>query len=368
MCLIKTDELGNEMWTQHFGGTNHDKAYCVQQTTDGGYIVVGYTCTNAYYVYLIKIDELGHLVWAQNYSFGGTFGNFGYSVQQTPDGGYIVTGDSNWDILLLKTDEQGNEIWSQLFPVGSGGIGYSVQQTSDGGYIIAGYADFPGNSDDAFLLKTDELGNQVWLQTYGGFASDQGYSGQQTADGGYIIAGSTLSYGAGSSDVYLVKTDEWGQQLWEHTFGGSSYDLGFSTRQTSDGGYIIAGYTWSYGAGSNDVYLIRLAPQGGDNTLFSEMPPSAQTEVAPFEFSLSPPYPNPFNPLTTVRFAIPQATHVKLTIYDLQGRKVAILVDGLRDAGMHEVTWDASDLASGLYFCRIQAGDYSAVRKMMLVK
>lgn len=368
VCLIKTDNSGHEIWTQHYGGNNHDQAYGVQQTTDGGYIVVGFTCShNAYFALLIKTDELGGVVWVQTYSFGGAFGNFGQSVQQTTDGGYIVTGDSDWDILLLKTDGQGDEIWSRLFQVGNYGLGYCVQQTSDGGYIIAGYSDFTGSSDDMFLLKTDSLGNQVWLQTYGGFANDQGYSVQQATDGGYVICGKTQSYGAGNNDVYLVKTDSCGHQLWEHTFGGSSADYGYSVIQTPEEGYLVVGYTYSFGVGGSDVYLIRLAPQNLDYFLCGEMP-SAETTVAPLKFSLVPPYPNPFNLTTVIRFTLPSASRVNLQVYDIAGRSVMTLVNGWREAGVHEVTFDGADIPSGIYLARLQAGDFTAVQKLVLLK
>ncbi|MEW6618839.1 MAG: hypothetical protein AB1422_05770, partial [bacterium] len=115
---------------------------------------------------------------------------------------------------------------------------------------------------DVYLIKTDSSGNQLWAKTYGGSNGDMGNSVQQTTDGGYIIAGWTNSYGAGSNDVYLIKTDSSGNQLWAKTYGGSNGDMGNSVQQTTDGGYIIAGFTESYGAGNYNVYLIRLASEG----------------------------------------------------------------------------------------------------------
>jgi len=110
---------------------------------------------------------------------------------------------------------------------------------------------------DVYLVKTDASGNQLWQNTFGGTGNDYGHSVAKTSDGGYIIAGYTDSFGAGGEDVYLVKTDASGNQLWQNTFGGTGNDYGNSIAETSDGGYIIAGYTYSFGAGENDVYLIR---------------------------------------------------------------------------------------------------------------
>ena len=154
-----------------------------------------------------------------------------------------------------------NVTYSWMFQSTYGGsgndVGYSVQQTSDGGYIIAGYTgSFGAGGDDVYLVKTDSSGVMQWNRTYGGSGYDVGLSVQQTSDGGYIIAGYTGSFGAGGDDVYLVKTDSSGVMQWSRTYGGSDDDMGCSVQQTSDGGYIIAGWTKSFGSGNEGVYLI----------------------------------------------------------------------------------------------------------------
>jgi archaellin len=187
-----------------------------------------------------------------NRTFGGTgvdFANFSF---QTSDG-YIFVGVTysygagSSDAWLIKTDSNGNEIWNRTFGGSNWDWTYSVQQTSDGGYILAGQtSSYGAGSSDAWLIKTDSNGNEVWNRTFGGSNSDWTYSVQQTSDGGYILAGATSSYG---NDAWLIKTDSNGNEVWNKTFGGSNWDWTYFVQQTSDGGYILAGQTSSYGAG-----------------------------------------------------------------------------------------------------------------------
>jgi len=252
-------------WWRTCGGTTYDEGYSVQQTSDGGYIVAGLTKSYGagdVDVYLIKTGASGDTLWTRTY--GGTDCDMSRSVQQTADGGYVIAGNTysfgagNHDVYLIKTDASGDTLWTRTYGGTDYDEGYSVQQTADGGYVIAGNTySFGAGRTDVHLIKTDASGDTLWTRTYGGTDYDLGYSVQQTADGGYIIAGFTASFGAGADDVYLIKTEASGDTAWTRTCGGTNRDWGYSVQQTSDGGYIVAGRTYSFGAGDYDVYLIK---------------------------------------------------------------------------------------------------------------
>lgn len=268
--LIKTDSFGNIEWDEIYGGSNGDEGISVQQVSDGGYIISGYTGfsnSSSKDVWLIRVNSSGHNVWDK--VFGGWNNDVAYSVKQTNDSGYIAAGWTGsygkgaGDAWLIKTDHRGNKEWDRTFGGLNGDFAYSVQQTIEGGYIIAGYTESYGaGKKDAWLIKTDTNGNYLWDRTFGGSGDDWAYSVQQTSEGGYIIAGLTNSYGAGEEDVWLIKTDAFGNKIWDRTFGGSGIDRGWSVRQTSDGGYIVVGHTYSYGSGGMDVLLIKTDSNG----------------------------------------------------------------------------------------------------------
>jgi hypothetical protein len=284
LWLVKTDSNGNEQWNKTYGPGDYDGAFSVAQTSDGGYITAGstYLRNDKFHFWVLKTDPNGNEQWNKIY---GNWGenvvysvlqtsdfcqkffflffwlgdNQAYSVIQTSDGGYIIAGHaSSYAGMLVKTDANGNELWSKIY--GSGGsVANSVIQTLDGGYIIAGNTWLYGDGDsDFWVLKTDSKGNEQWHKTYGGSDSDEANSIIQTSDGGYIIAGYTSSYGAGDLDCWVVKIDSNGNMQWHNSFGGTGYDKAYSIKETSDHGYVIAGLKDSCGKNSFDFWLIKL--------------------------------------------------------------------------------------------------------------
>jgi len=283
--LIKTDNNGDTSWTKMYGGLGKDVVgYSLQQTTDGGYVITGsiWTIGNGKDVHLIKTDNFGDTLWTKSY--GRCDNEIGYSVQQTTDSGFIITGVTNScesdttrsHVYLIKTDSNGDTLWTKIYRENDYDVGHSVRQTTDGGYIIAGETSSWWGEDihDVYLIKTDHNGDTLWTRTLGGESSDEGHSVQQTTDGGYIITGSTDLIGSGYStyDVFLLKTDLNGDTLWSKTFGGEDTDIGRSVKQTTDGGYIITGWTFP-NTNYADLYLIK-TDENGIITFTSNIPVS----------------------------------------------------------------------------------------------
>ena len=195
-------------------------------------------------------------------------------IRQTVDGGYIsvigivIPGEGE-EIMLLKLDENGREVWTKKFDTPGDDYPFCVQQTADGGFIIVGYTESPGKNIDAWLIKTDENGNEIWNKTFGGKGYDKGFWVQQTDDRGYIVAGYTSSYGPGKLNGWVIKTDENGNEIWNKTFGiKDSCGVFRCIEQTKDGGYIATGHVKI----PTDIWLIKLDKDGNEewNRTFGE--------------------------------------------------------------------------------------------------
>jgi hypothetical protein len=273
--LIKTDAAGNMEWSNTYGNSDTcEEGYFVEQTTDGGYVVTGFRSfglpgsqdVGDSQVFLLKVNSDGIEEWS--FTYGGDREERGHCVRQTRDGGYIITGYT-WsdaigvhDVYLLKTYSDGSLSWEKKFGTLEAESGRSVIQTSDGGYLIAGSMTDDYGKSDVLLIRTDSEGNEIWNKNYGGSESDIAYSVQETLpDDGFVLAGSTRSFGAGASDVYVIKTDREGNLLWEKTYGGAWNEVGRCIKQISDMGFIVVGHTYSFGVGNADVFMIKIAPE-----------------------------------------------------------------------------------------------------------
>lgn len=401
--LIKTDSVGNFLWSKTFISPYVEWGNSVQETSDSGFVIAGYTNKpgkGGYDVYMIRTDSLGDTLWTRTY--GGNDWDVGYSVQQTNDGGYIISGETfsfgsgNSDVYLIRTDANGDTLWTKTFGGAQGESGRCVKSTFDGGFVIVGYTESYGAGDkDIYLIKTDQNGDTLWTRTYGGDSLDMGYCVNENSDSTYVIAGSTMSYGAGNLDAWLIKVDTLGDTLWTNvwgepgkdewywvvedfngkyavtgysytilgagneevmfyrvnklgqlsqllTFGGFEFERGYCVKDLVQNGYIIVGTTNSFGAGMNDVFLINTDPTGntGDppvtvyyDTTITGIDPS------PLPYNQIIIYPNPTNGVFTV-----QGASSEIQVYDLIGRLVL---------HTNKPQVDMSGFPAGLYIWRM---------------
>ncbi len=257
-------------WMKTYGGTGNELGWYVQQTTDGGYIVLGYTSSDSGDIWFLKTDATGDTLWTKIY--GGPAPEGGHSAQQTKDGGYIIAGYTGsfgagkYDLWLFKTDANGETVWTRTYGGPDYDAGYCVQQTKDGGYIIAGYRDGkrsqqsgPIEGGDVWLVKTNANGDSLWSKTYvSEEVNGQGEYVRQTKDGGYIIA---CFYGFDSTTgerVNLIKTDDSGDSVWTYRDASKLFNC---VQEVSDGTYIAAG-DGIVAAGNTNVDIAKIDKNG----------------------------------------------------------------------------------------------------------
>ncbi len=424
--LLKLDSLGDTLWVRTYGGSRTDIGHDLQATADGGFVVVGTTTSfgrGKEDVYVLRTDSLGNLLWSRTY--GGAATDEGWSIRATYDGGFIIGGSTSSsgagyaDLYLLKISAAGDSLWSRAYGGPGGESGYAVRQTRDSGFIAVGATgSFGEGYSSMYVVRTTSNGDSLWATTYGGPKADLGYSVEIAPDGGFLFAGATASYGMGYYDAYLVKTDAGGLVEWEHTYGGTLDDRAYAVSMTSDGGFLMVGTTESFGAGSADLYAVKVDPMGeivwsqtfggtqadycravvknragqfvlvgytysysagGSDLYLVTMSGDQATPVIepwpslPDGYALLQNYPNPFNLSTRIEYSIPRSGPVNLTIFNLLGQPVREWQFRQVTQGNHTIDWDGRSgsgevVATGVYFYRIEAGGFTASRKMLLMK
>lgn len=276
MYLIRLTSAGDTLWTRTFGGIGYEWGAYVQQTTDDGFIITGQTPAfgaGGFDAYLVKVNANGTLAWTKTYGSSGA--EFASAVQQTADGGYVLSGQTDQgagsgDFLLIKTDAVGTVQWTKAYGVPGTESGVTVKQTTDGGYVIGGSSEniLGPTGEDMCLIRTDAAGDVLWAKLYGGPVTDECYEVIETQDGGFALCGKSFSFSnLGDYDAYVVKTDAQGAVQWSKTYGGSTSsshnEVGRSIEATSDGGYVVAGETmFGFGVGLKNLYLIKTDAQG----------------------------------------------------------------------------------------------------------
>lgn len=372
--LVKLDANGDLMWSKTFGGVNDDEGKSVRQTSDLGYIICGGTFSSgAGYedVLLIKTDSSGNLTWQR--TFGGAGGESGSAVRQTPDGGYVTVGstgsfgDGYSSVYLIRTDQNGGLVWSTTYGGLRADYGSSIEVTQAGGLVMVGStASFGAGSSDAYMIKTDPDGNVEWEQTYGGSDDDRAYSVLETSSGDFVLAGNSLSFSS-RYNVYAVRTNPIGEVVWSQNYGGSESDYCQSIIKGTDGNFVLVGKSFSYTSGGSDIYVLKL--RGEQSTgIFDPLP-----DPLPSDFQLAQNYPNPFNMSTVIEFTLTRRCSVVLSVHNVLGQTVKDWSEESLAAGTYRFEWDGKnasggDIASGLYLYNLQAESSSLTKKMVLLK
>lgn len=411
--LIKTDAVGNLEWSETYGGSGIDNIYDVKQTPDGGYIVAGRTDQDGSsysMVWLIRTDAMGDTLWTK------TFGEhdkaeLANSVEITNDGGFIVAGmkevepydDPHEEFWLIKTDSDGNLLWSRTH----GGAGYdaafSVNQSSDLGFIIIGTTEVPLSLEDIRLVKTNQDGMLEWEKTYGGLFNDAGLDVIQTQDGGYMLTGKIQSAVWDPFDMWVIKTDEDGNQIWDNLFGGSAMDMGYALIADPESGYLLAGITTTPGTGNANGWLVKIDEDGNeewtkpigpsDMDRFRDIAITAdgdiilagdagtfdntdawlvkvgytvgvsENKIDSYELSVSP---NPVCKQFNVYFSLNERTAVSLQLYNLQGGNLSSLYKAV-DQGEIQVSLSSDDLSEGVYILCLEAEGRIVASKRIIV-
>jgi len=415
ILIIAMNGDGDAVWEKTYGGSEIESASSIIQTYDSCYIVAGMTESHGAGgadIWLLKLDINGDTLWTR--TFGGAFDDEAKSVVQTPDGGCVVAGYSNdgaEDLLcLIKTDADGDTNWTKLYTGGL--LAQSIIPVSGGGYLIAGYInDGPLGDKDAFLMKTDADGDSLWTKVYGGSHHDEIFSVTETDDGGYVVAGNSMSYGipmftsiylmktdadgdtiwvktyggmqnytansvttmfdgnllivgsivnSGNTDLYLLCADPSGDTLWTHTYPTMGTDIGYTAIQLPDSGIAIAGRTTIYG--SNDFWLMKI---GGNLSTFV----NEYSNQRPVEKQLLGAYPNPFNNAVTITIDGSELINQSpiLEVFDINGRRISEIATDVNESAKplsastsvtHLWTPEVS-LGSGIYLVRIKGKNVS---------
>jgi PKD repeat protein len=272
LYAVKADGSGNELWSQSFGGAGRDYGYGGCETDDGGYLLVGYTTSygsGGKDIYLVKTDSDGNELWSR--TLGGPSSDVGRAVIAAGDGSYVICGHTEsagageHDIYLVKVDSQGQELWDATYGGTESEWGMSLCETDDGGYVVTGPTGSSATGNrDPYLLKTDSDGIEIWMRYYGTAPDyELGYDICRGGDGGYVIVGHSDTHLSDLMKVDLYRTDAQGNQEWRRTFGeGTFYDYGKAVCPGDGGGFVLCGATKVAATAENDVYLIATDSQG----------------------------------------------------------------------------------------------------------
>jgi len=358
--LMKVSSVGDSVWLKTYGGTEDDDGYDLLQCNDGGFMITGASCSFAIgfsSVYAIRTDANGDTLWTRTYEkedFNGA-----YSVIQTTDNGFLfagvtgTAGSSTYDCYVVRINSAGDTLWTKTYGGSSYDVMTCVCKLTDGNYLLSGATwSFGAGGYDMYLIKIDTNGGVIWEKTYGGTANDYGYKCIATTDNGAVITGKTASFGAGGDDVYLVNINLNGDSIWTRKYGGTGDDRTISIKNTSDGGFIACGYTSSFGANS-DVYLIKTRSDGVAGI--------ENVELSGIMVTL---YPNPCTDLLNISFKTTVESEFLIELINLQGQIIHKTME--RQNIDNLVSINVSSLVKGLYLLQISSNDKITTQEIVI--
>ncbi len=417
--IVKLTPGGTVEWAKVLADGYLDAAYSIVQTMDGGYaaaISPGEGGFSPDRMIFVKLNSMGILQWSKNI-LGESYAR---CIRQTTDRGYVMAGATrtfgagDFDMFVVKVDSIGSLQWAKTIGGTNREFAYSIVQTTVGGYVVVGRTSSFGNGDKMYIAKLNSSGTLEWTKVYSVFL-DRAYSIAQTTDGGFVVAG----YTGGGGGMLIVKLNPDGSLQWSRVVdGGSVQTYAYSIMQTTDGGYAAAGYGGI--VSTTGMYIVKLDNNGNTcgNTvshnitvqtggiLGSPVPtitniPLSDTLVSPLtgslgyvtpicvigiqpisneipdSYKLYQNYPNPFNPATIINFDIAgilTSSECSLSVYDLQGREIAVLVKQSLQPGTYKVKWDGSNYSSGVYYYKLSilnsetSVKYQRTKRMVLIK
>ncbi len=271
--LVRIDACGDIVWSNNFGGTSSDLGTSMDVGSDGSFIIAGTVPPLPSNDYVIKTSSSGEYLFGSN--FGGSPIHMVLDVTGVGGSGYALVGGAAPTILdppdvhFIKANSVLGSFWSKTIGGPGSDVAYSVYQTADAGYILAGRTDSYGaGAGDFYLLKLNVIGDSLWANTYGTTGDETAFSVVETSDSGLIVVGSSTPLGGGSSDMFIVRLTSDGTESWRRTVGGASDEVARSVQETDQGDFLVAGWTNSYGAGGHDFYIVKLNATG--DTLWTD--------------------------------------------------------------------------------------------------
>lgn len=357
--VVKINSEGDTLWTNTYEGLYRSNARQILQTDDGGYIVCGSTSSTQLGpkdVFLFKTNEIGALLWSKNY--GGTNEDFAYAISKSLNGGYVLCGGTksfgagNYDVYIINTNDVGDTIWTKTIGGGGYDAGYSIFQKETGNILIGGVSSsFGSNTFDLLISNLNENGETIWTNTIDYFENEHGCYISQTSDNCISGCGYTSDLPVTNSDILIFKMDYEGDTIWTKTFGGNSYEVGYGIFETSDLGFIVTGYTQSYGAGNSDMYLIKTNSEGILTSIDDPI-----LEINPIEV-----YPNPFNHKITIET---RPDYKAIEVYDLNGNNHFSKL--LNQENKTEII-DLRRLKKGIYILKIRTDGQDITKKIIKI-